>query len=570
MIVLLRFLLILLVLELWSQQTWAQGLKVLTTEERELVKELNRPRRIILAIGINSFEDPFWNSLQFADADAGHVFRFLRNEANLPFDAGELITTSNTKDGRVSREHILKAFERLKKLNVREDDTVVVYLSTHGTIYLRKNKRLDAPSSYVPYFVASDTSHLDIQNTAISRDELIEIFQSLRSERKALIIASCHSGGGKAQLTPEIQEAIKRLKGQADPLLAPAAGRGFSILSASSWSEPAAEDKKLQQDIYTHFLVESMRKNMGRALTLTQAHDDATRHTIAYTNKLQHPTMQMDQSGGDPIVLSGEVASQGLAFLYSYVNTLKNYELRVGGQSKGILGDSYLAMPEGKHRLEIIDPETDSVVVSRVIRLTAGKEYSVSDLIQKSKSRHVMLGLGQGRFFNQALRATLTPNATPFSSLHVRLDEAFGIWDLVLSGGYNPGQQETIRMGQQPFSQRRSTAQLILGLGSREPNPFFRMNESVKSEWGFYGGPALVWLKRRIEGDNRIAITDADTDITLPGLGLGTSLNFQHIESGLEFGLAAQYDIYWNQNQIETMGRLASQAHMSAFLGVGW
>ncbi|HYX39715.1 MAG TPA: caspase family protein [Oligoflexus sp.] len=548
----------------------AQGLRFLTNEESQLVKELNRPRRIILAIGINSFDDPFWNALQFADSDATNVFRFLREEANIPFDAGELITTKGSKDGRVRREHILKAFERLKRMNLREDDTVVVYLSTHGTIYYRKNKSPDEPSSYVPYFVASDTSHLNIQDTAISRDELLEMFQSLRSQRKALIIASCHSGGGKAQLTPEIQEAMKRLKGSSDPLLIPAAGKGYSILSASSWSEPAVENQELRQDIYTHFLLESMRKNNGRTHTLTQAHDYATRNTVAFTKKMQHPTMQMDQSGGDPIVLSGEVEFKGLAFLYSYINTLKNYELRLGGQSKGILGESYLTMPEGKHRLEIIDPATNNVVVSRVIRLTAGKEYSVSDLIQRRRSRHLLLGWGPGQFFNNAIRENFATEPTPINFASLRFDESLDVWDFILSAGYSPWQAETIRIGTQAFPQERSTARLLLALGTRETSQFLRVDDSLRTEWGVYAGPSLLRLERKIQGESRQSTKAPDASVLLPGAGFGTNFTLHQVQSGLAFGIGAQYDMYWNQRQIEKVGRLVSQGQISAFVGVGW
>jgi hypothetical protein len=566
-----KFLLSLILLVFTADMVKGEGLRVLTNEESQLVKKLNKPRRIILAIGINSFEDPFWNPLQFADSDAAQVFRFLREEANILFDAGELITSSNSQSGRgVSREHIMKAFERLNRLNLREDDTVVVYLSTHGTIYYRKNKNPDEPSSYVPYFVASDTSHLNIQNTAISRDELLEMFLSLRSQRKALIIASCHSGGGKAQLTPEIQEAMKRLKGSPDPLLVPPAGKGFSILSASSWSEPAGEHQEFRQDIYTHFLLEAMRKNNGRTFTLTQAHDYATRNTVAFTKKLQHPTIQMDQSGGDPIVLSGELGSKGLAFLYSYINTLKSYELKLGGQSKGILGESYLAIPDGKHRLELVDPVTNKVVVSRVIRLTAGKEYSVADLIQRRRSQYLMLGWGTGEFFNKAIRDSFAAEPTPIHSVSIRFDESLSLWDFLVSARYTPWQSENIRIGGQDFPQRRSTLRLLLALGTREPSQLFRVDDSLRTEWGFYAGPSMLRIQRRIQGEDRQAAQAPDASVILPGLAIGTNFTFHQLQSGLVFGFNAQYDMYWNQRQIERVGHLAAQGEVSAFVGAGW
>jgi hypothetical protein len=562
-------LLLILLVGLSPSSIFAQGLRRLTTEEGQLLRDLQKPRRIILSIGINSFEDPFWNSLQFAESDARSVFQVFQSELSLPFDSGELLV-NQPATGPVTKEALLRAFERLKTLNVSEEDTVVVYLSTHGTIYLRKNAKVDEPTAYVPYFVAADTRHKDIQGSALSRDELLSLFQSLKSQRKALIIATCHSGGGKAQITAEISESMKRLKGNLDSGVAPLTGRGYSVLSASSWSEPAAEDDKLGHDIYTYFLMEALRNKQDGPMTLTQAHDSATRKTVAFTANMQHPTIQLDQAGGDPIVVRGDLAPGGLAYVYSYIKSLKDFELRIGGRSKGIIGEGQLTVPDGKQRLEIVEPDSQRVIATRVIRLSSGKEYSLIELIQARNRWHSALGYGFGQFLEPNFTRTFAPKSLHGSSLSLRYDGAYGLWDFWLHISRGEVPKESVRFNQQAFDQDRTMTRLFLLAGARENLHLFPFHPGWTTEWGWATGPGFLQLQRQLSGDGRLAADKPRATVVLPGWNIASHLEFQQLAGGLELGLKAELDLYASQGRVDNVRPWTAYSQLGAYIGVGW
>lgn len=553
---------------LCSQLGAAQDLRPLTADEGQVLQRLHQPRRLVLAIGITEFEDPFWNKLQYAADDAGKIYRTLTQDAAPAFDGGELLSSENAPGGRVGRTEILAALQRLKAHNLSEDDVIIVYLSTHGTIF--HDKKSGNPIPYAPYFVASDTQHRDIEKSALSRSELLDFFQSLRSQRKALIIATCHAGGGKAQLTPEIRLGLERLKGDLLESTPRRAGKGFAVMAASSWSEAAAEDHSLKQDIYTHFLLEAMRVSQGRSLTLSQAHDYATQKTVQYTQGRQHPTIQIDQAGGDPIVLSGASEARGMAFLYSYLEELRNFQIHIGGLNKGAVGASNLLIPEGKHRLEVVDPESERVILSRVVRVKAGKEYSLSELIEPRRRWHLAAGLGSSRFFSPALERAYAADATSFYRLGLTYDEALSTWDMKFEFSASSWQKEQVFFASEGFAQKRRTARLKLGLGGHEVLHFFPGQGRLKSEWGWYIGPSVLYFERKIIGEGRLAAEAAQGSTTLPGVGVGINLSLQQLASGLEWGLAAHWEAYQSQGLLAGGGSAALLGSIAATMGVAW
>ncbi len=90
-----------------------------------------RPKKFVLSVGVGEFQSNLWHPLRYARKDASDIYNYFIKAPGQNFDGGVLVTDAEQP---VSAASIIKAFERLKQDNRNEEDTVVVYVSTHGTV----------------------------------------------------------------------------------------------------------------------------------------------------------------------------------------------------------------------------------------------------------------------------------------------------------------------------------------------------------------------------------------------------------------------------------------------------
>lgn len=380
------------------------------------------PRRLAVAAGIDAFDDPGWRRLRFPEKDAADLSRVLSDPERGMFTRVETLPGA-------TREEIRRALDRLADEDQDERDTVVLYLSTHGTL------ARDARGQLHRYLVMRDTRLDDIPGTALSLDELKGRFDALRSRRKVLILAACHSGGGKSLLPDEIQEEAERTK--AGFLIRPIeeVSRATVVLAAADWGETAREDERLENDIYTHYFVEALQigadRNGDGAVTVDEAHDYARRMTYDYTGGQQRPTAEMTEVGADAIVLAGQVRRKGRPELYSYAPALDGFTIRVDGRPLADLPGG-VAVDVGRHRVQLAKGP-GAGVVDLPVALGPGQRVDLADLMSRAEGlwevapRLGMLGfLGRGGRdllpFVPAAGATLTRRDWPARRLSLRVD----------------------------------------------------------------------------------------------------------------------------------------------------
>ncbi len=323
-----------------------KGRLVPVRAESSLLDRAHQGRKFALVIGIDRFDDARWRSLRFAAKDATDVGTVLRDPARGGFD--EVTVLASPEQTR--RDAIVSAVRALATKATRPDDVVVLYLSSHGTL-ARDNR-----GELARYLVTSDTSFDAVPPSAIAMDALKHELEALPARRRLLVLASCHSGGGKSLLTAEVQRELEGIKAGffARPL--EESSRISIVLSASDWGETAREDEALQNDIYTHFLLESLDgqgdRNLDGAVTATEAHDYARRRTFAFTGGRQRPSAEILEVGADPVVLSGQIQSVGAPELFSYAPRLEGFTLKVDGEERAELpGGASLA--QGAHTVEL-------------------------------------------------------------------------------------------------------------------------------------------------------------------------------------------------------------------------
>jgi len=334
-----------------------------------------QPRRLALLVGVNEFADERFRALNYALKDVDDFQGFLtahnaRTQDEVIILKGEQATSSA----------VLKALDELEKRNTSENDIVLVYFSTHGTLAFADSRQLSR------YAVMQDSQFDRVDQTALSIDFLQNRLGRLLSKRKAMILALCHSGTGKSQLPSDIQSQISSMKGEffAQPIHE--VSSAMMVLSASGWGQPAREDKLLSNDIYTHFLIDGLKNhdsNRDGAVSLFEAHEYARSRTYDFTRGQQTPSALINLEGSDPIILNGVIKRRGQPLVFADSDRFRDLQLQIDGETKGSLWQPR-SVRSGPVRLALVDPKDPGTpLIDHQVYLQENKSYSVSTLMAR-------------------------------------------------------------------------------------------------------------------------------------------------------------------------------------------
>jgi len=400
------------------------------------VEQALKPKRLALLVGINRFSDERWPTLKHAVSDAQELGELLSDTEKGRFDSVEILAG---EEG-TTLEQVLAALDDLEHRNVSPSDTVLVYFSTHGTLFRGPE------ASLARYLVTSDTDRNKIRRTALLVRELLQRFDRLPSKRKVLLLASCHSGSGKSALPEQIEGELKGIKGAFFVRPLEEMSQASMVLTACAWGETAREDDKLGHDIYTHYFIEALTgedSDGDGAVTASEAHAHALSRTYYHSRGRQRPQMESNVLGADPIVLSGRRIYPADPVLFSFLPRLEGMRVKVDGRDKGEL-PARLVLPTGSHRIQVINGgEEGPKILDRKVKLKPGDRLAVETLIERSKPHwHVSVRGGYQRFLDDKTRDTLIGPAPMFglsaTRLNFPLDELETGMDLHLGGGNQP------------------------------------------------------------------------------------------------------------------------------------
>ena len=514
---------------------------------RERLEAARAPRRLALVIGIQRFQDPQWRPLRYPGADAAGMAEVLRDPALGAFDEVQVLADGPTRD------ELRTGLARIAEEDRDERDTVVVYVSSHGTL------ARDAQGQLRRYLVAADTRIDRIPETGFSLDELKADFDRLRSRRKVLILATCHSGGGKSLLPVGIEAELAGVKAGFFVRPIEEVSRASVVLAASDWGETAREDEHLGHDIYTHFFLEALRSGNGDrngdgAVTATEAHDYARRMTYADTGGRQRPSAESSEVGVDPIVLVGRVERRGKPELYSYAEKLDGFTVKVNGRPMGELPGG-VAVDPGRLRVQI-SKGSGQEILDETLRLEPGERVEVGQLLSRaegrwdvapraaflsfldSRSRRSVIGPVPG------MGVALSYREWPAPAMALRLD-------LTTSFG-----RSTISQG--PY--QAGFGYSLLAAGVSLP---WRFEPGAPGGLGLLVGPRLsaLWLQRRF--DLALAPPGQSYFTFTPGVMLGASLPI-----GRGWSAGAELHLDWTVLRMDGTSRSSGLAEL--LLGAGW
>lgn len=511
------------------------------------VSRVAAPRRIALVVGIQRFDDPRWRPLRFPVSDAEEVAKILRDPWRGRFDQVQVISPGAT------REQLRGALQGLAAQNTDEQDTVVVYVSTHGTLARDERGELRR------YLVARDTRVDAVAATGLTLAELKGEFARLRSRRKVLILAACHSGSGESSLqgTPGADLAASTDESLVRPAEEPT--RSGVVIAASSWGETAREDARLGHDIYTHFLVEALRlgadRNGDGAVSVSEAHDYARRMTYDYTGGRQRPTAETDEVGGDPVFLAGALSGLGRPELYSYAARLHGFTVRVDGMARAALPGG-VALDPGAYRVQIAKGGDGPLLDTR-LTLAPGERVDVATLVPRWAGRlEVAPRVARLSFLDRRSRedvlgpvngvgATVSVREWPAPGMEVRADAitSAGHSRLTVSGG--------------PLEM----AYDLLSVGVTLP---WRFRPAVLARTEFFAGPrfSALFVRRRFDLSPSPGMTQLWFSF-LPGFAGGVDIRLTR-----RLSLAAETHVDWMLTRIDGADR--SSFVFEGLAGLGW
>ncbi|MBZ4329954.1 caspase family protein [Corallococcus sp. AS-1-12] len=380
-----------------------KGRAVRVRLEEGVLASAQEGERHALLIGISAYTDPAWNALRYAAKDADDLGRVLADPARGGFRS----VTVLTRPEQTTRTSVLAALQALEARPWRPQDTVVVYVSGHGSL------ARDVRGELQRYLVTSDTRYRDVAGTGLDMATLEQSLERLGSRRRVLVLATCHSGTGKSLLPPEVRDELAHTKASFLPQPLEAASRASLVLSASDWGEAAREDDALANDIYTHFLIQALDgsgdRNRDGAVSATEAHDWARRNTWAYTEGRQRPSAQILEVGADPVLLSGSLQRPGQPEVFSYSARLEGFTLKVDGRDAGELPGG-VVVPEGRRKLEL--RKGGQVLWEDTVALRSGERRELEAFLRPRADgprRTVTLGGGVLGFLDGQSREQVLP-----------------------------------------------------------------------------------------------------------------------------------------------------------------
>ena len=332
-------------------------------------------KKILLTIGITRFQDKLFKRLEFAAKDA--------EDANKQFEEHGFDVRTIKNVGK--KDDLISKLKEIEKINLFEDDTVVVIISTHGTVDIVDGE----PTKYI---VTSDTNERDVKGTAVSFNYIIELFEQLEAKNKALILCTCYSGVGKSAYSNRIIQLNQRSKGMLGVKFL-SDSESSLVLSASSYNQKAIEDDTLKNDVYLHFLLKNLKiehDELGYS-SLVSAHEKAVFDVYEFTGGNQTPSEYGQRSGLNPILISGTPEKYG-SKLYQGSVDLDQWETEIDGQLVNFKQGLHNLKP-GFHKLRFINKKTQKSF-SRNIRFKSGSGHNLRNLLVPISLNSVNFGYG--------------------------------------------------------------------------------------------------------------------------------------------------------------------------------
>ncbi len=336
------------------------------------LEEAYEARRVALVVGIDQYVDPALGDLRYAAKDAQDIASVLMDPAIGDFNVVYPL------NGTVSRDGFWAAFDAVTS-SLQRDDTFFLYVAGHGTLDL-------TPEGTQLYVMPSDAWLSEAAQQGISLVKIEEAIAGLPAQARVTLLDTCHSGTGRSGLAAGTAERIEGLRGPIpDPVAYEVSSFDVRLFSAH-YHQPAIEDEKLQNGVYTHYFVQAL-EGQGDAdgdglVEVGEAFDWARDRTLEFTGGVQVPWVESTLVGRKKIYLAGnqhERKRAERAVIESLTGLPANTALWVDGVRRG----PGPLLP-GRHNIELA---TDETLLRAQLRVRPGQHLDLGAMVQSRRAQ---------------------------------------------------------------------------------------------------------------------------------------------------------------------------------------
>jgi hypothetical protein len=240
-----------------------------------------------LVVGISKYQNGNLN-LKYSAKDAHDLSDYLVREANFAPDHVKLLV-----DDQATKEHVMEEIgDKWLPRVARPNDLVLIFISCHGS-----PSQLDLEG--LNYLVMYNTNPDSLYATGLPLQDLATVIrQRVHADRVVVIIDACHSGAANTS------KGITRT-GNFDSV-ALSQGTGQLVICSSKPNEVSWESKRYRNGVFTHQLIEALRKNSGHAKlgsAFAQLKESVLAEVLDDRKELQTPMLKSKWSG-DELILS--------------------------------------------------------------------------------------------------------------------------------------------------------------------------------------------------------------------------------------------------------------------------
>ena len=200
---------------------------------------IDKMKRWGIIIGINTYDDPNINRLQFAAPDARSIYEVLTHPETGGFKAEHLHLLTSDSENPPPRANILESLSLLSQI-VQAGDTVLFYFAGHGVT-----------QNGISYLLPADTRADVLAQTAIP---FSKIYQSIQHARHQLIFLDASHSDWHHRGKPVPSGVMS--DGFAEAVFSKAPGR--ATLTACSINESGFEDANLGYGVFAYYLLEAL------------------------------------------------------------------------------------------------------------------------------------------------------------------------------------------------------------------------------------------------------------------------------------------------------------------------
>jgi hypothetical protein len=263
-------------IEVIANNPYSEGRDSVEVNYKQTTAQQNiLPNLWILSIGINRYDSPLLDNLDYAVNDAREIINVFKTQEGKLYRKVNSLLVADGAAVIPTRDNIVDKFAFLKQAGQR--DVVMLFIAGHGVNDLDGNF----------YFMPSDAAFNDDGTIRISKAISYRDIQSVLDVpgQKLVFIDSCHSEGvsGRKTRGADNNQLVRALQ-----------DNSTVIFTASRGSEKSQESKDFKHGIFTYAIIQGMKggADLFKKGQITMKELDAyvSEMVPKLTNGAQHPT----------------------------------------------------------------------------------------------------------------------------------------------------------------------------------------------------------------------------------------------------------------------------------------